>query len=64
MLRLGTVDPVDTEEGALGRLFDLGYDTSLPLEGVIREFQANEGLEETGRLDEATQGKLKEAFGE
>jgi N-acetylmuramoyl-L-alanine amidase len=63
-LRLGTVDPVDTEQGARDRLFNLGYDTTLAFAELLREFQTKAGLQSTGQLDDATQDKLKEAFGE
>ncbi|MGD2061982.1 MAG: LysM peptidoglycan-binding domain-containing protein [Nitrospirota bacterium] len=63
-LRLGTLDPVDTETGVRGRLRGLGYDDSLELGDLLREFQEAEGLEPTGQLDEPTKNKLKEAFGQ
>ena len=62
--RLGTVDPEDTESGARSRLRNLGYDDSLPIEELLGEFQEKEELEASGRLDAATQAKLKERFGE
>lgn len=60
----GTVDPVDTEEGALHRLSDLGYKVDGPFEEVISYFQYENELEETGKLDDETQKKLEEVFGQ
>ena len=59
----GTVDPIDTDEGVLGRLASLGY-TVDDLSRAIREFQEKEGLTVTGTADAATRDKLKEKFGE
>jgi N-acetylmuramoyl-L-alanine amidase len=61
---LGTVDPVDTEFGARGRLRCLGYDDSQDFAELLKEFQHKERLPETGALDAATCAKLKERFGE
>lgn len=63
-IQLGTVDSVDTEFGAKGRLNCLGYDTDQELADVLKQFQAKEELEQTGELDTTTQNKLKERFGE
>jgi hypothetical protein len=63
--QLGTVDPLDTEAGVRGRLRDLGYDDSLPLEELLKEFQTDAGLSPvSGNLDDATKAKLKEKFGQ
>lgn len=62
--QLGTVDPVDTENGARGRLRCLGYDDSLPFDELLKEFQQKEALTASGQLDDATQATLKEKFGE
>lgn len=62
--QLGTVDPIETEDGVRGRLQCLGYDPSQPLDELLREFQAKEQLEQTGRLDQATQDRIKQRFGE
>lgn len=62
--RLGTVDPVDTESGARGRLRCLGYDDGQSFEELLREFQHVEELSASGRLDEATKARLVERFGE
>ena len=63
--QLGTVDPLDTEAGVRGRLRDLGYDDTLPLEELLKEFQTDAGMNPaSGTLDEATKSKLKEKFGQ
>lgn len=63
--QLGTVDPLDTEKGVRGRLRDLGYDDTLPLEEVLKEFQTKEKMNPaSGALDDATKAKLKEKFGQ
>ena len=61
---LGTVDPIDTDEGIQGRLHNLGYPARDDLEAALRSFQEKEGLEATGAADEATRARLKERFGE
>jgi hypothetical protein len=63
VFQLGTVDPMETDEGVLGRLHNMGYDVADPQE-AIRGFQAREGLEETGTADDATRQRLKERFGQ
>jgi N-acetylmuramoyl-L-alanine amidase len=62
--QLGTVDPIETESGARGRLRCLGYDAAQPFDQLIKDFQGKEDLEATGRLDEQTKNRLKERFGE
>lgn len=62
--QLGTVDPLDTDEGIKCRLFDLGYAIKQDLSIAIREFQQKEGLQVTGVADEATRNRLKEKFGQ
>lgn len=63
-LRLGALDPIETDSGVLGRLLDLGYDTTSGLEKAARDFQADETLEVTGTVDDQTREKLKERFGQ
>jgi N-acetylmuramoyl-L-alanine amidase len=63
VFQLGTVDPLDTDQGALGRLHNLGYDVSQP-EEAIRGFQTREGLKETGTIDDATRQRIGERFGQ
>jgi N-acetylmuramoyl-L-alanine amidase len=63
--QLGAVDPIDTEEGVRGRLRDLGYDDTLPMAELLKEFQSKEKLSPpSGSLDEATKAKLKAKFGQ
>lgn len=61
---LGTVDPLETEEGVKSRLRDLGYNVDDDFPGELRAFQTKEGLESTGEVDEATRSKLKDRFGQ
>lgn len=63
VFRFGTVDPIDTEEGARGRLENLGHDVA-ELEEAVRAFQDQEGLDVTGTVDAATRERLKERFGQ
>ncbi|MAY75793.1 MAG: hypothetical protein CMJ31_13965 [Phycisphaerae bacterium] len=63
-LRLGTLDPIDTENGALGRLHALGYNTDVPFAIAVREFQRKEGLGESGTMDGPTRTRLEQRFGE
>jgi hypothetical protein len=72
-IRVGHLDPVDEPSGARQRLKAMGYLKGRPtgdetlddqaLADAIREFQADNGLEVTGVLDEATKAKLREAHG-
>ncbi len=62
--KLGTVDPLETDDGVRCRLFDLGYDVKDDLAEAIRSFQKKEGLTVTGNADDATRTRLKERFGE
>ncbi|MGB9698791.1 MAG: LysM peptidoglycan-binding domain-containing protein [Thermodesulfobacteriota bacterium] len=62
--QLGTIDPIDTDEGIKCRLFNLGYAIKQDLSITIREFQQKEGLNVTGVADEATRNRLKEKFGQ
>jgi hypothetical protein len=63
-LGFGTLDPADTESGAEDRLLGLGYDLSGGLEEAIEAFQSKEKMTVNGQLDEATQNKLKERYGQ
>jgi hypothetical protein len=63
-LGLGTLDPADTESGAEDRLLGLGYDLSAGLEAALEAFQSKEKLTVNGQLDETTQNKLKERYGQ
>jgi hypothetical protein len=63
-LGFGTLDPQDTESGAEDRLLGLGYDLSDGLEEALKAFQSKEKLTVNGQLDETTQNKLKERYGQ
>lgn len=60
---LGTVDPIETDEGVRGRLYNMGYDVS-DLTEAIRNFQSKENLNITGIADVPTLARLKERFGQ
>lgn len=62
-LRLGELDPLDTDEGISGRLLDLGFGTD-NLSEAISAFQLREGLEVTGEANQSTRSLLKERFGQ
>jgi hypothetical protein len=62
--KFGTLDPVDTENGVRGRLRSLGYDDSLELSELLKEFQQKEQIDPSGQLDAATKSKLEERFGQ
>ena len=62
---LGAVDSVDTQDGARQRLRNLGFDADQEsFEELMKSFQAKEDLQQTGQLDQATQDRLKQCFGE
>jgi hypothetical protein len=61
---LGTLDPIDTENGARGRLRCLGYNDSLNFADLLKEFQQKEALQASGQLDANTKNKLEERFGQ
>lgn len=60
----GSVDPIDTEEGVRERLIDMGFDAETDLSAALRSFQHQEGLQETGKIDDSTRAKIKERFGQ
>jgi LysM domain len=62
-LRLGELDPLDTEEGVRGRLVDLGFGND-NLNDAISAFQRREGLDVTGEANDGTRSRLKERFGQ
>jgi Putative peptidoglycan binding domain/LysM domain len=64
LLQFGQVDPIDTDTGVAGRLQNLGYSVGEDLAGALRKFQANNKLEVTGTINDATRNKLKENFGQ
>lgn len=61
---LGTIDPIDTDEGVAGRLMDLGYPAHNNLHEAIRAFQKDNDIEPTGNINDQTREKLKEVFGQ
>jgi hypothetical protein len=63
-LGFGTLDPTDTDSGAEDRLLGLGYDMSDGLEEALKAFQSKESLTVNGQLDETTENKLKERYGQ
>lgn len=61
---LGTVNPIDTDEGVAGRLHDLGYPADEDIRGSIQSFQEDNDLEPTGEMNDETREKLGEVFGQ
>ena len=64
LLDFGSLDPIDTDEGVRSRLANLGFSADEDLEPAVRDFQAAEELEVTGRVDDATRERLKERAGQ
>ncbi len=69
-LDLGGMDPVDEVPGVRKRLANLGFfcapegpENADDLAGALRKFQEKHGLQETGKIDDATKSKLKEIHG-
>ena len=63
VFQLGTLDPIETEEGVCGRLHNMGYDvTDLP--EAVRAFQRREQMDATGTVDATTRDRLKTRFGQ
>ncbi len=60
----GTLDPLDTEEGVLKRLSNMGYEVADEPRGAIEAFQDKEKLTVTGKIDQATRDRIKEVFGQ
>jgi N-acetylmuramoyl-L-alanine amidase len=68
-LRLGQLDPSDTDTGVQGRLAALGYEcpigediTGEPSRKAIRAFQGEHGLGVTGDADPATRNAIRDAY--
>ncbi|MBN1766859.1 MAG: LysM peptidoglycan-binding domain-containing protein [Sedimentisphaerales bacterium] len=61
---LGTVNPIDTDEGVAGRLHDLGYPADEDIQAAIQGFQQDNDLEPTGEMNDETRDKLREVFGQ
>jgi len=65
-VNLGSVDPITEVSGVQGRLNNLGYDTG-PVNNrfgpqtadALRRFQQQEGLQVTGKIDQATRDHLQ-----
>ncbi|HDP24292.1 MAG TPA: LysM domain-containing protein [Deltaproteobacteria bacterium] len=60
----GTLDPLDTEDGALQRLRNMGYEVGEDPRGALESFQEKEDLTVTGELNQATRDRIKEVFGQ
>jgi Putative peptidoglycan binding domain len=66
-LKIGHLDPVEEKTGVQARLKNLGFDCG-PVDGVVgprtqaalRGFQSRAGIPETGQVDAATIGKLRD----
>ena len=63
-LDFGTLDPLDTDEGILKRLENMGYEAAENPGAAIEAFQEKEKLEVTGEIDQATRDRIKEVFGQ
>jgi len=70
ILQLGQLDPIDTITGVQARLLNLNFDCgevngreTPQLEQALKEFQEKNGLQVTGKIDEATRNKLLEVHG-
>lgn len=70
---LRSIDPIDTITGIQGRLMNLGYPIA-EVDGIdgpvfqdaIRAFQRNgknQGLKESGKIDDATRAAIRKAYG-
>lgn len=69
-LRFGYLDPVEEKSGVMSRLRNLGHyfgetekNNDYLVEAALRGFQHQYSLNETGKVDAATQAKLKEVHG-
>jgi hypothetical protein len=69
-LNLGAMDPISEWTGVRKRLLNLGFPCAEEgegltpdLEGALLRFQEANGLDMTGKADDATRSKLKEAHG-
>lgn len=69
-MKIGFMDPADTPSGGRKRLTNLGYywgpqddSDADSLRSAIEEFQCDNSLKVTGKLDSATQDKLKQQHG-
>ena len=69
-LDLGGMDPISEISGVRKRLANLGYPCQATgdkmtddLESALRQFQQKNGLDVSGKIDEATKSKLKDRHG-
>lgn len=69
-LQMGCLQPEDTQSGAVARLVNLGYDSfpdqlkpKLKSRAMLRAFQAEEALSQTGALDHDTSAALRTRYG-
>jgi hypothetical protein len=68
-VQLGSLDPLDTYTGQAQRLANLGFGRDVTGEDAaefaraLGEFQRSEEMTPTGRMDDATLEKLKQAHG-
>ncbi len=62
-LALGTLDPIDTEDGVAKRLADLGYPVGEDLSEAVKQFQEAKGLNASGEIDAATRSAIEREFG-
>ncbi|MFQ5806158.1 MAG: peptidoglycan-binding protein [Phycisphaerae bacterium] len=69
-LSLGVLDPITELSGVQGRLNNLGFNVGRAdgvlgskTKAALRHFQRSNGLEPTGRPDQATRDKLKQVHG-
>ena len=60
----GTLDPLDSEGGALQRLHNMGYEVGEDPRSAVAAFQEDEDLSVTGELDQATRDRIEEIFGQ
>jgi hypothetical protein len=68
ILRVGHLDPINSESGVAQRLIHLGYPATTDDEGHsarrgVALFQHSQGLTPTGELDSSTQDALEKAHG-
>lgn len=69
-LHLGNIDPVEEDSGVQQRLKNLGYDCGRSdgqfdddTRSMVRAFQKQQKLDETGDADDKTRSKLKQVHG-
>ncbi|MFO0550729.1 MAG: peptidoglycan-binding domain-containing protein [Polyangiaceae bacterium] len=63
---IGHLDPISEPTGVAGRLRNLGYSVAIGVEGLaaaVAAFQRDQGLPETGQVDDATREALEQHHG-